>query len=98
MSEAIALPTDPKTSLISECSDGNIYFSCLLLNLGFCKNCFSLISGLSAIAFVSAGPDYIDMTVFTEIGGINPRIGWAQIEFTGWDRPIDRDHPVGVGG
>jgi DMSO reductase anchor subunit len=40
------------------------------LSLGFCKICFSLISGLSAIAFVYAGPDNIDMTVVAVVLGI----------------------------
>jgi hypothetical protein len=33
------------------------------LSLGFCKICFSLISGLSAVAMVFAGPDNVDMLV-----------------------------------
>jgi hypothetical protein len=41
-----------------------------MLSLGFCKICFSLISGLSAIAFVYAGPDKIDMTVVAVVLGI----------------------------
>jgi hypothetical protein len=40
------------------------------LSLGFCKICFSLISGLSAIAFVYAGPDNIDMTVVAVVLGL----------------------------
>jgi hypothetical protein len=40
------------------------------LSLGFCKICFSLISGLSAIAFVYAGPDKIDMTVVAIVLGL----------------------------
>ncbi len=40
------------------------------LSLGFCKICFSLISGLSAIAFVYAGPDNIDMTVVAIVLGV----------------------------
>jgi hypothetical protein len=39
------------------------------LSLGFCKICFSLISGLSAIAFVYAGPD-TDMTVVAVVLGL----------------------------
>jgi uncharacterized membrane protein len=41
-----------------------------MLHLGFCKICFSLISGLLAIAFVYAGPDNIDMTVVAVVLGI----------------------------
>jgi hypothetical protein len=33
------------------------------LMIGFCKICYSLISGLSAIAMVYAGPKNTDMTV-----------------------------------
>jgi hypothetical protein len=33
------------------------------LSLGFCKICFSLISGLSAVAMVFAGPENVDMLV-----------------------------------
>jgi hypothetical protein len=33
------------------------------LSLGFCKICFSLISGLSAVAMVFAGPKNVDMLV-----------------------------------
>jgi hypothetical protein len=40
------------------------------LSLGFCKICFSLISGLSAIAFVYAGPDNTDMTVVAVVLGL----------------------------
>jgi hypothetical protein len=40
------------------------------LSLGFCKVCFSLISGLSAIAFVYAGPNNIDMTVVSVVLGL----------------------------
>jgi hypothetical protein len=40
------------------------------LSLGFCKICFSLISGLSAIAFVCAGPVNTDMTVVAVVLGL----------------------------
>jgi hypothetical protein len=40
------------------------------LSLGFCKICFSLISGLSAIAFVYAGPKDLDMTVVAVVLGL----------------------------
>jgi hypothetical protein len=41
------------------------------LSLGFCKICYTLISGLSSIAFVYADPDNIDVataTVVLEVG------------------------------
>jgi hypothetical protein len=40
------------------------------LSLGFCKICYSLISGLSSIAFVLAGPENTDMTVVAVVLGI----------------------------
>jgi hypothetical protein len=40
------------------------------LSLGFCKICFSLISGLSAVAMVYTGPDKIDMTVAAVVLGL----------------------------
>jgi hypothetical protein len=33
------------------------------LTLGFCKICFSLISGLSSLAMVLSGPNNVDMLV-----------------------------------
>jgi hypothetical protein len=40
------------------------------LSLGFCKICYSLISGLSSIAFVLAGPENTDMTVVAVVLGL----------------------------
>ncbi len=40
------------------------------LTLGFCKICYSLISGLSSIAFIYAGPENTDMTVVAVVLGI----------------------------
>jgi hypothetical protein len=40
------------------------------LSLGFCKICYSLISGLSSIAFVFAGPENTDMTVVAVVLGL----------------------------
>jgi hypothetical protein len=40
------------------------------LSLGFCKTCYTLISGLSSIAFVYAGPDNIDATTVAVVLGI----------------------------
>jgi hypothetical protein len=40
------------------------------LSLGFCKICYSLISGLSSIAFVYAGPENTDMTVVAVVLGL----------------------------
>jgi hypothetical protein len=40
------------------------------LSLGFCKICYSLISGLSSIAFVYAGPDNIDATTVAVVLGL----------------------------
>jgi hypothetical protein len=40
------------------------------LSLGFCKICYSLISGLSALAMVYAGPETVDMLVASLILGL----------------------------
>lgn len=40
------------------------------LSLGFCKICYTLISGLSSIAFVYAGPDNIDATTVAVVLGV----------------------------
>jgi hypothetical protein len=40
------------------------------LTLGFCKICFSLISGLSALAIVLAGPNNVDMLVTAVVLGL----------------------------
>jgi hypothetical protein len=40
------------------------------ISLGFCKICYSLISGLSALAMVYAGPDSVDMLVASLILGL----------------------------
>jgi hypothetical protein len=40
------------------------------LTLGFCKICFSLISGLSSMAMVLSGPDNIDMLVSSIVLGL----------------------------
>jgi hypothetical protein len=40
------------------------------LTLGFCKICFSLISGLSAVAMVYSGPENVDMLVAAVVLGL----------------------------
>jgi hypothetical protein len=40
------------------------------LTLGFCKICFSLISGLSSLAMVLAGPNNVDMLVTSVVLGL----------------------------
>ena len=40
------------------------------LTLGFCKICFSLISGLSSMAIVLAGPNNVDMMVTAVVLGL----------------------------
>jgi hypothetical protein len=40
------------------------------LTLGFCKICFSLISGLSSMAMVLAGPNNVDMMVTAVVLGL----------------------------
>jgi hypothetical protein len=38
--------------------------------IGFCKICYSLISGLAAIAMVYAGPEGSDMTIASVVLGL----------------------------
>jgi hypothetical protein len=40
------------------------------LTIGFCKICYNLISGLSAIAMVYAGPEGSDMTIASVVLGL----------------------------
>jgi hypothetical protein len=40
------------------------------ITVGFCKICFTLISGLSSIAFIYAGPDNVDMSVVAVVLGL----------------------------
>ncbi len=48
------------------------------LSLGFCKICYTLISGLSSIAFVYAGPDNIDAaTVAVVLGILSPVLSFS---------------------
>ena len=45
----------------------------LFLATGFCKICYTLIAGLSAIALVLSGPEHVDMLIFAMIvGGLAP--------------------------
>jgi hypothetical protein len=45
----------------------------LFLGAGFCNICYTLISGLSAVAIVLSGPKQVDMLVFGVIvGGLAP--------------------------
>jgi hypothetical protein len=45
----------------------------LFLGAGFCKVCYTLISGVSAVAIVLSGPKQVDMLVFGVIvGGLAP--------------------------
>ena len=48
------------------------------LSLGFCKICYTLISGLSSIAFVYAEPDNIDAaTVAVVLGILSPVLSFS---------------------
>jgi hypothetical protein len=50
-----------------------VSWGALFLATGFRKICYTMISGLSAVAMVLTGPDNIDMSVFAIIvGGIAP--------------------------
>jgi hypothetical protein len=53
------------------------------LTIGFCKICYSLISGLSAIAMVYAGPKNTDMTVAAvALGLMAPALAWINMPVT----------------
>jgi hypothetical protein len=52
-----------KASLFPVGTKPIIAWAVSFLTIGFCKICYSLISGLSAIAMVYAGPKNTDMTV-----------------------------------
>jgi hypothetical protein len=52
------------------CFESLIACGTSFLSLGFCKICFSLISGLSAVAMVYTGPDQVDMTVAAVVLGL----------------------------
>jgi hypothetical protein len=48
------------------------------LSLGFCKICYTLVSGLSSIAFVYAGPENIDATtVAVVLGLLSPGLAFS---------------------
>jgi hypothetical protein len=42
----------------------------LFLSIGFCKICFTLISGLSAVAMVYSGPENVDMLMAAIVLGL----------------------------
>jgi hypothetical protein len=50
-----------------------VSWGALFLAAGFCKICYTLVSGLSAVAMVLTGPENIDMSIFAIIvGGMAP--------------------------
>jgi hypothetical protein len=53
------------------------------LSLGFCKICFTLISGLSAIAMVYAGPDQDMLVVSVVLGLLAPVLSFGIASGTG---------------
>jgi hypothetical protein len=55
------------------------------LTIGFCKICYSLISGLSAIAMVYAGPKSTDMTVAAvALGLLSPALAFVVASNSGF--------------
>jgi hypothetical protein len=45
----------------------------LFLSIGFCKICYTLISGLASVAMVLSGPKNVDMLIFSVVvGGLSP--------------------------
>jgi hypothetical protein len=69
------------------------------LSLGFCKICYTLISGLSSIAFVYAGPDNIDATTVAVVLGIlSPVLAFSIASGSGINALNSAIGPAQVGG
>jgi hypothetical protein len=69
------------------------------LSLGFCKICYTLISGLSSIAFVYAGPDNIDAsTVAVVLGILSPVLAFSIASSSGINALNSAIGPAQVGG
>ncbi len=69
------------------------------LSLGFCKICYTLISGLSSIAFVYAGPDNIDATtVAVVLGLLSPVLAFSIASSSGIGALNSVIGPAQVGG
>jgi hypothetical protein len=69
------------------------------LSLGFCKICYTLISGLSSIAFVYAGPDNIDATtVAVVLGLLSPVLAFSIAANSGINALTNVIGPAQVGG
>jgi hypothetical protein len=69
------------------------------LSLGFCKICYTLISGLSSIAFVYAGPDNIDATtVAVVLGLLSPALAFSIASGSGLNALNSISQPAQSGG
>jgi hypothetical protein len=69
------------------------------LSLGFCKICYTLISGLSSIAFVYAGPDNIDAsTVAVVLGILSPVLAFSIASNSGINALNNISQPAQSGG
>jgi hypothetical protein len=69
------------------------------LSLGFCKICYTLISGLSSIAFVYAGPENIDAaTVAVVLGILSPVLAFSIVSNSGINALNSVIGPAQVGG
>jgi hypothetical protein len=69
------------------------------LSLGFCKICYSLISGLSSIAFVFAGPENTDMTVVAVVLGLlSPVLAFSIASSSGINALNSAIGPAQMGG
>jgi hypothetical protein len=69
------------------------------LSLGFCKVCYTLISGLSSIAFVYAGPENIDATtVAVVLGLLSPVLAFSIASGSGINALNSVIGPAQVGG
>jgi hypothetical protein len=69
-----------KASLFPVGTKPIIAWAVSFLTIGFCKICYSLISGLSAIAMVYAGPKNTGMTVAAvALGLMAPALAWINM-------------------
>jgi hypothetical protein len=69
------------------------------LSLGFCKICYTLISGLSLIAFVYAGPENIDAaTVAVVLGILSPVLAFSIASNSGISALNNISQPAQSGG
>jgi hypothetical protein len=67
---ALVCPVFLELSMFPVGSKPLLTWAVSFLTLGFCKICFSLISGLSSLAMVLSGPNNVDMLVTSIVLGL----------------------------